>query len=548
MGAARQRVERCLKPEERSERMNAEKKLVTVTIDGATVKVPEGMTILEAAERVGAVIPRYCYHPGLSAPAVCRMCLVEVEGAPKPLPSCVQQVQDGMVVRTESAAARKARRAAVEFILVNHPLDCPICDAAGQCELQDYAFETGQLRTRNVEPKAVLGRDLVTPEIRYFADRCILCTRCVRFMEEIAGDAVLQVINRGHRGYIDTMSGELFEHAFSMNIVDVCPVGALVDEDFLFKARSWDLDQTASICPGCSQGCNVSLGTKENRVLRAKPRHNPEVNSHWMCDHGRKVVVNWGTTERAEVPMVREAGALKPVDWGRAIEALADGLRKVKGKARAVVSPFASNESLYVLRKLMDQVGFDGGAFRVASGPEEALAGFPKLKLRSERAPNARGAEILGFQRSDDVFALAAGHAGVLFVLEESLEGAPDGFGYDADLFVFIGDTLSPAARRADIVLPSPTFAELDGTFTNFEGRVQRFAQALRAPGLARPAWLSVSAVLARLDAGVELRTAAAAFAALASEHEEYAGVSYEELGFHGANVAGARSATTAAR
>ncbi|HSG82500.1 MAG TPA: molybdopterin-dependent oxidoreductase, partial [Gemmatimonadota bacterium] len=404
-----------------------------------------------------------------------------------------------------------------------------------------------QLRTRNIEPKAVMGRDLVTQEIRYFADRCILCTRCVRFMEEIAGDAVLQVINRGHRGFIDTMTGEVFEHAFSMNIVDVCPVGALVDEDFLFKARSWDLDQTASICPGCSQGCNVSLGTKENRVLRAKPRHNPEVNSYWMCDHGRKRVVNWGTTERAEVPMVREDGGLKPVDWGRAINALVDGLRDASGKARAVVSPFASNESLYAVRKLMDRVGFAGGAFRVDNGHEEALTGFPKLRLRSERAPNARGAEILGFRRSDDAFAGAADHRGVLFVLEDALDGAPEGFGENASLFVFIGDTLSAAARRAHIVLPSPTFAEMDGTFTNFEGRVQRFAQATRAPGLARPLWLAASAVLARLDGGGELRTAAAAFAALAGEYEAYGGLSYEELGFHGANVADARSATTAA-
>jgi NADH-quinone oxidoreductase subunit G len=271
--------------------MDSESKLVNITVDGAEVAVPEGTTILNAAERLGIVIPRYCYHPGLSAPAQCRMCLVEVEGAPKPLPACVQQVQDGMVVSTDCVEARKARRGVIEFLLLNHPLDCPICDAAGQCMLQDYAHETGQLQRRAVEPKVVLGRDHLTSEIVYFADRCILCTRCVRFMDEIAQEPVLQVINRGHIGYIDTMTDELFEHPFSMNIVDVCPVGALVNEDFLFKARSWDLDQTASICPGCSQGCNVALGTKENRVVRLKPRWNPEVNSYWMCDYGRREVV-----------------------------------------------------------------------------------------------------------------------------------------------------------------------------------------------------------------------------------------------------------------
>jgi NADH-quinone oxidoreductase subunit G len=527
--------------------MEQQKALVKVTIDGIQISVPEGMTVLEAAERAAVVIPRYCYHPGLSAPAVCRMCLVEAEGAPKPVPACVHKVQDGMVVRTESADARKARRAAIEFLLLNHPLDCPICDAAGQCELQDYAFETGQLRSRSVEPKAVLGRDKVTPEIMYFADRCILCTRCVRFMEEIAQEPVLQVMNRGHRGYIDTMTGETFEHPFSMNIVDVCPVGALVNEDVLFKARAWDLDQTASICPGCSQGCNVALGTKENRVLRAKPRANSEVNSYWMCDHGRKVVVNWGAGERLEVPMIREGDRLVSVDWKRALEALAAALESQPGKAQLIVSPVAPNESLYTIRKLAERVGLAGGHFRVATGPEHALKGFPRLSLRAERAPNVVGAELLGFKRASDDFAAIRSHAGALFVLEDALEGAPEGIGDAARLFVYVGTRLSPQARRAHIVLPTTTFAECEGTFTNWEGRVQRFAQALLPPGLARPLWQTGSAVLARLGAGPAFRSAAAAFAALARDHGAYGGLSYEALGWFGAPIARDRASKATA-
>ncbi len=516
--------------------------MLNVTIDGIQVSVPEGATILEAAERVGVVIPRYCYHPGLSAPAVCRMCLVEVDGAPKPLPSCVQQVQDGMVVHTASADARKARRSAVEFLLVNHPLDCPICDAAGQCELQDYAFETGQLRTRNYEPKVVLGRDKLTPDILYFADRCVLCTRCVRFMDEIAQEAVLQVIQRGHKGYIDTMSDELFEHPFSMNIVDVCPVGALVNEDFLFKPRAWDLDQTPSICPGCSQGCNVLLGTKENRVLRAKPRPNNEVNSYWMCDHGRQAVVNWGAGDRIEVPMIRQSGRLAPTDWPQALEALSKVLVARPAGARAIVSAGASNESLYIARKLAEQVGFKGGVFRVEQGPEAVLAGFPSLRLRADRAPNARGAELLGFTRSDDVLQSIAGHKGVLLVLEDPLLDAPEDFGVELEMLVYVGTHMCPAARRADVVLPATTFAEAEGSFTNFEGRVQRFAQALHPPGLARPLWLTGSTALARLGVGVTYRTAGAAFAALAGEFSEFEGLSYAELGPGGAKAAGAES------
>ena len=527
---------------------NESRPLVNLTIDDTEVSVPKGSTILEAAERIGVVIPRYCYHPGLSRPAICRMCLVEVKGAPKPLPSCVQEVQDGMVVRTDNADARKARRAAIEFLLVNHPLDCPICDAAGQCELQDYAFETGQLRTRNVEPKAVLGRDHLTSSIVYFADRCVLCTRCVRFMDEIAEEPVLQVINRGHKGFIDTMTDQLFEHPFSRNIVDVCPVGALVDEGFLFKPRSWDFDQTASVCPGCSQGCNVVLGAKENTILRAKPRFNPEVNSYWMCDHGRQTVVNWGAGERIEVPLVREGDRLIPVDWPRALDALVEGLSGRPGGARAIVSAGSSNESLYAVRKLMDVVGFEGGRFRVSTGPEHELKGFPSLKLRKERAPNARGAELLGFERAEDVFGAAGDHRGALFILEEALDGAPQDFGQRAALFVYIGNSLNATARdAADIVIPSPTFAEAEGTFTNYEGRVQRFAQALRAPGLTRPIWMSASAVLARLDAGEVIGSAGAAFAALAGEYGEYAGLSYGEIGQNGALVASATSKATAA-
>jgi NADH-quinone oxidoreductase subunit G len=476
------------------------------------------------------------------------MCLVDVEGAPKPAPSCVQEVQEGMVVRTDNALARKARRAAIEFLLINHPLDCPICDAAGQCQLQDYAFETGQLRTRNVEPKQVLGRDHVTSDIVYFGDRCVLCTRCVRFMDEVAQEPVLQVINRGHRGYIDTMTDDLFEHPFSMNIVDVCPVGALVNEDFLFKARSWDLDQTASICPGCSQGCNVLLGTKEDTIQRAKPRPNPEVNSFWMCDYGRAAVINWGAGERIEVPLVKDEDRLVPVDWGKALDALADALQEKPGGAKAVVSAGASNESLYVLHKLMDRLGNQGGQFRVETGPEHALKGFPKLALRKDRAPNVRGAELLGFKRSDDPLAAVEGHKGTLFVLEDELDGAAEDFGQSAALFVYIGSMMNPAARNADIVFPSPTFAEMEGTFTNFEGRVQRFAQALRVPGMARPLWMTGSAVLARLGDGEAFRTADAAFAALAGEVAEYAGLSYERIGLHGHSVVAAESGATKAR
>jgi NADH-quinone oxidoreductase subunit G len=515
---------------------------VTVTIDGLPVRVPRTATVLQAAEQAGVVVPRYCYHPAFTAPAVCRMCLVEVKGAPKLVPSCVHRAQEGMEVLTDSPAARKARRSVIEFLLYNHPLDCPICDAAGQCELQDYAYETGQLRRRAVEPKRVLGRDKVTPEIVLFKDRCVLCTRCVRFMTEIAQEPALQVVQRGNRAYIDTADG-VFEHPFSMNIVDVCPVGALVNEDYLFKARAWDLDRTPSICPGCSQGCNITLDTKDEQVVRAKPRANPEVNAYWMCDHGRRLLAGWHPGERLEAPLVREGGGsdrLVSTDWPAALERAAEGLRR-GGGVKAIVSAASANESLYALRRALDAVGTPAdGVFRVPQGEEAELKGFPRLRLRKDRVSNATGAELLGFRRADDVVAHVTGHAGAVVVLEDALWDAPEGFAAGAAFHLHVGSVGSPAARAADVVLPVTTFAEMEGTFTNHEGRVQRFQPALRPPGMARPAWLVLSLVAARLGQGLgDLRTAADVFAALAADGPPFAGLTYETIAWRGALVHG---------
>ena len=278
---------------------------VTLTVDGVEVTVPEGTRVIEAAERVGVVVPHYCYHPGIpTRPAQCRVCLVEVEGQGKLQPSCVLQAQDGMVVHTDSERAELARKSVIEFLLLNHPLDCPICDAAGQCMLQDYAFETGQLESRLDEEKLVMGRDKISDDILYFADRCIICTRCVRFMREVAEDDALVVANRGHKAYIDTAPGEKLDNPFQGNIVDVCPVGALVHEDFVFKPRYWDMDSTPSVCPGCSTGCNVTVDTKENQIVRLKPRHNADVNSYWMCDYGRHRYEWMNRRDRIEIPLL----------------------------------------------------------------------------------------------------------------------------------------------------------------------------------------------------------------------------------------------------
>jgi NADH-quinone oxidoreductase subunit G len=511
---------------------------VTLTIDGVEVTVPAGSRVIEAAERVGVVVPRYCYHPGIpTRPAQCRVCLVEVDGQPKLHPSCVLQAQDGMVVNTASDTAELARKSVIELLLLNHPLDCPICDAAGQCMLQDYAYETHQLESRLNEEKQVMGRARIAEDILYFADRCIICTRCVRFMRDVADDDSLIVAQRGHKAYIDTFPGHELDNPFQGNVVDVCPVGALVHEDFIFKARAWDLDKTPSICPGCSTGCNVTIDTKENQILRLKPRHNADVNSYWMCDYGRKHLVMSNRGVRAEMPLIRTNGRLAPVDWKTALEWVAEKLGELgdenSADGLAIVSPGASNESLFYLSALVARLGIGRTIYRVAQGATAALHGFAKLELRADRAPNVAGAELLGAARVQESPGSPAGAP--LVVLEDALADAPADFGSDASFFLYLGTRLPNGAREADAVLPVTSFAEMEGTFTNFEGRVQRSRQALQPPGIARPAWLVLSRLLASLEAGDAVMDARAAFGVMAARVPALGDLEWDGLGLKGA-------------
>lgn len=530
---------------------NDQTNTVTLTIDGKTVTVPKGTRIIEAAERAGIGIPHYCYHPGLSAPAMCRMCLVEVEGSPKLVPACVTTVADGQVIRTESEKAREARTGVLEFYLVNHPLDCPICDQAGECKLQDYVHEEGRRHGRSLEPKRIFGRDDFGGDVLYYGDRCIMCTRCVRFMREIAQDDRLCVVQRGNRSVIDTFFDQGLEGSpWAGNIVDICPVGALVSKDFLHKARAWDLDRTPSICPNCSQGCNIEIHTRDNLVMRLKPRANPEVNSYWMCDYGRHRYewLNRGAAERdrIEAPLVRKAaGELAPVSWQDALVALVDRLKELRGASpvRAVGSAFHSNEDNGLLARLVAVLGGGEAVYRSAVAAEEMVCpGFPKLARRRDLAANVRGLGIFGFRRVGDEAARGglegfAVPGSVLLVLGDDLADQPEAFAADAALFVYLGSKLTPAARRADFVLPITSFAEQEGTFTNFEGRVQRFWPALQAAPQARPAWQVLGVILAGLEDAPAPANAAQAFLRLGELYEEFRGLSYEVLGSRGALI-----------
>ncbi|HEV8305161.1 MAG TPA: 2Fe-2S iron-sulfur cluster-binding protein [Gemmatimonadales bacterium] len=459
--------------------------LVNLTIDGVPVSVPPGTLLIEAAKQAGVLVPHYCYHPGLPVAGVCRMCLVEVEKAPKLQIACATTVTEGMVVKTQTVQAKDARRGVLELLLINHPLDCPICDQAGECELQDFVFQEGRSGTRYAEyAKRFNPVEDFGPDVLYVPNRCILCTRCVRFMEDVAQEPVLNVSERGDRAFIGIHPEARLDHPWAGNVVDLCPVGSLLSKDFLHKARAWELDKTASICTGCSQGCNVTLDTRDEIVVRVRPRPNLEVNRYFICDHGRMNYRWMNRGDRIEAPLVRQDGELRAADWDEAFARVLGILRGASGKAVAIVSPGASSEALALARRLLSAFEWTG-AFQVVMGEEAPLAGIPNLALRAERAPNARGAEQLGYTRDYAGALKAAESAAVVLVLDDAECAVKT-----AGALIYAGTTLPPeaAARAADVVLPIANVAEEEGTFVNRDGRVQRYFQAKPSPGMARPA------------------------------------------------------------
>jgi NADH-quinone oxidoreductase subunit G len=475
--------------------------VVNLTIDGTPVSVPPGTLVIEAAKQAGVLVPHYCYHPGLPVAGVCRMCLVEIEKAPKLQIACATTVTEGMVVRTQAAPAKAARQSVLEFLLINHPLDCPICDQAGECELQDFVFQEGRRGTRYAEyAKRFNPVEDFGPDVLYVPNRCILCTRCVRFMEDVAKEPVLNVSERGDRAFIGIHPEARLDHPWAGNVVDLCPVGSLLSKDFLHKARAWELDKTASICTGCSQGCNITLDTRDEVVVRVRPRPNLEVNRYFICDHGRMHYRWMNRGDRLEAPLIRRDGELIATDWDEALDRVLGILRGAEGRtAVALVSAGASSEALAAAKRLLSEGGFSWtGAFQVVMGEEAPLAGVPDLALRAERAPNAKGAENLGYTRDYAAALASAKNAAVVIVLDD-----PDCAIQTNGALIYLGTVLAMDApcRQADVILPIANVAEEEGTFTNRDGREQRYYQAKPAPGMAQPAAWVLGQLAASLGA-----------------------------------------------
>jgi NADH-quinone oxidoreductase subunit G len=342
---------------------------ITFTIDGLEVQAPENSMLVDAAKHGDVEIPVFCYEPKLGNPVgACRMCLVEIEGIPKLQTGCSTPVKDGMVVHTQSERVKTAQNAVVEFLLINHPLDCPVCDKGGECPLQDITFGWGLGTSRFIEPKRHFVKPLeLSPLIAIDRERCILCYRCVRFSQEISEDYQLVLEERGAHSFVTTFDGHPYVAPFSGNIVELCPVGALTSRAYRFRARPWDIEDSGSVCTLCPAQCNVSFTVRDDRVMRVQAREHPDVDDGWLCDKGRFAYQAIHAEERVTQPLVRDGGELRPVSWERALEEAAAGLRRAGARIGALVGGATTNEEGLLLARLMRE-GLGSGHIDTTAG------------------------------------------------------------------------------------------------------------------------------------------------------------------------------------
>jgi NADH-quinone oxidoreductase subunit G len=529
----------------------------TLTIDGRQIDSPDGSTVIQAAEKLGIFIPRYCYHPGLSIAGNCRICLIEVEKNPKLQIACNTPVAAGMVVHTGSAKAEEGRRAVLEFLLANHPLDCPVCDQSGECDLQNFYMNFGLydplFREQKIKKKKAVA---VGPHVMLDQERCILCSRCVRFTDEISMTGEFGIFNRGDRAEVGLYPGQHLDNPYSGNVIDICPVGALTDREFRFKARVWYLSSAPTVCNGCAQGCNVDVHyvldrphlNDGARVLRVKPRYNADVNQWWMCDEGR---YGFGWIDKGRLTKVRHRGA--DATWEQAVAGISGELTKIgerdpeRGtgvRLGVIASSQLTNEELFLIREIFQRAL---GARVTASFP--APAGYSdNFLIKADKNPNTRGATLMGLTGA------AAPDAAT--IVEEALEGRLDAlwvFGHDltrlvADedlqrlsrslrLFVFSGASSNPMAAWSHWVLPTAAYLEKDGTFVNVHGRVQRIGRAFAPLSDSREDWSVLLEIARRMNLGFAWRSPQEVFQGLAGSVAPFAGLTYERIGLDGASL-----------
>ena len=496
----------------------------TVIVNDKPVEIgaSEKLNCIQAAQRAGFEIPHYCYHPSLSVVASCRMCLVEVgdkkpDGTvamqPKLVPGCQTPVKDGTVVISNSKKVADAQKATLEYLLLNHPLDCPTCDQAGECGLQDYSYKYGRGFSRLDEPKNIKpDKEYIGDQITLFTDRCIVCTRCVRFTREISGSAELQLVSRGSHEEIDIFPGEPCNNKLAGNVVDLCPVGALCSKDFLYEQRVWWLKSKKSVCQDCSTGCSINVDQNNDEVFRLKPRENQKAQGWYMCDEGRFGWKYIHSTDRLETPEERIDGRVVSREWEGVLPsaktALTSAIQRNAKSVAIVFSPWMTVEEAYLLAKFAKTLSADVTLALLPTRIEGEDDTYPKdvhgkpltpvkFTIRAEKAPNRRGVEAVlkQFQGSiipagDVLSGVASGKFESLYLVEADPKGLlteqqADGLA-KAKLLVVQGLLASPATKRAHFVLASGSFAERDGTVINHAGLAQLIQRALRGPGESR--------------------------------------------------------------
>jgi NADH-quinone oxidoreductase subunit G len=505
--------------------------MVTLTIDGVEVVAKPGTNLIEAANAVDIEIPFYCYHKRLTIAANCRMCLVKVSNSPKLQPGCQTVVAEGIAVTTNSAEVRDSQRSVQEFLLYNHPVDCAICDQAGECKLQDYYMAFDHKPARPTQPKVLRHkRKDLGPSVVLDQERCILCTRCVRFMREVAKEPQLGVFGRGNREYIDIFPGVPLTSKYSGNTVDICPVGALLSKDFRFKARAFFLTATPSICTGCSRGCNTYLDWYDRVSYRYRPRENDAVNQGWMCDDGR---LTYHRLNEARVNHATEGG--QQVSVGAALRNAGAKLGphlKTPGLT-VVVSPQLSNEDLLmVLLFAKDGLGastiYEGG---FADGDED------QILIKADKNPNRKGLALVAKAYGLTVKPLSelAKQSAISALYVAGAEVAADAeltaAMARAEVSVAQAFNHTPATAQAGILLPATPHSETPGSFTNFEGRVQRFDQAYPAAEEARPHWRLALELWIELGYVGRYSSARELFLDLGQRVPELAKVDWDDLG-----------------
>ena len=530
---------------------------VSLTIDGRQISVEKGKTVLQAAIENGISVPYYCYHPGLGIDGSCRVCVVKIEKMPKLQTSCSTTCTDGMVVSTRDPEVVSARAGVFEFLLINHPLDCPVCDKGGECPLQDFSYTFGPAQSRMDFPRRVFDGEGVKgdvdfgPTLMLNRQRCILCTRCVRFMKEIDTDAQINIVDRGSGSEIATFEEEGVHSLLSGNLMDVCPVGAITTRDYRFKSRPWDNPGVVdTICTLCSKGCNTSVWLKArpewakgSQLIRMTPRYNPDVNSYWMCDIGR-FEYHWvESEERLRRPLMKKGDELQRAAWHDVEPMLRDRIQAAGGmdpsSVRFLVSAHAAVEELFVLKQMVEGLlGPDGLAAVTVSWTrsEKRQPAGARFKVPATDAPNVNGARDLGY-------AVGAGNDGLpdLTALRTAVEGGRVKALYVLDpgpngsllgdvswlieartsgrlpLLIVQGVLMTPLAAAADVVLPGATYVEKDALYRNDQGRVQAASLAVVPPGEAREDWEILAGLATSLGLSLPYRSGSDVRRALAA-------------------------------